>query len=480
VGRGGAGNDNVATDYGLSPQEPLGGFFRYGINGGFPNPNWSDQDLALLEVARGCNSQRVSLPETHLAKWGWEIEKTDLSKSGGLGLSGHVGFLTSPTREHSTASANVEDWELVHYLPKNLYEPILTDDGTINPNNYWGKYVYETVKTYKDYIKTWEVWNEPDWVENWQVTEDWKNRPPAEKELPRFNGSIFDYIRMLRVSKIAANLADQEAKIATGGLGYSSFLAAILRYTDNPIDGTVTEKYPETGGTYLDVLSFHHYPIYTDGNSDDALDGYLSHVDEFLAEIKSAKTKILGWENTETGAPHVATGKFPGGDQYAINYLLKVMTQAHARGIDGVDWFVLSDSKTATNADDPYQLMGLYLPVSELKTIAEATPTNTGIAYKTLAQFLSKARFDSDRTKQLGLTEPLRGSAFRTADGKSAVVIWVRAQGVDETATTTTYTSKDAYSMYDWDYAATGKVTSFSVGDDLPLSTNPRIFVAKD
>ena len=293
VGGGSTGGDSATFSDGFEPEAPLGGFFRYGINGGFPNPKWNDGDLAHLEAQRGCNSQRVSLPETHLARWGWDIELADLSTYRSLGLTGHVGFLTSPTREHSTAPASAADWELVYYIPKNLHEPVLKDDGSINPDNYWGSYVYQTVKTYKDYIKIWEIWNEPDWVSDWQVTESWGNRAPVSAELPRFNGSIFDYVRMLRVSKVAALLADPKAKIATGGLGYNAFLGAALRYTDNPVDGSVTEKFPAKGGAYVDVLSFHHYPVYTKGNSDSALDGYLSQVDGFAKN--STRRRRASW-----------------------------------------------------------------------------------------------------------------------------------------------------------------------------------------
>ncbi len=478
-GLGGQAGASSRSSNGFSPANPLGGFFRYGINAGFPNPSWNDGDLAKLEALRGCNSQRVSLPETHLDRWGLGIELADLATYSSLGLTGHVGFLTSPTRPHSTAPASAAEWELVHYVPRNLYEPILLDDGSINPDNYWGSYVYQTVKTYKDLIKIWEIWNEPDWVSDWQVTEAWRQRAPVAADLPRFNGSIYDYVRMLRVSKVAAGLADPDAKIATGGIGYPSFLGAILRYTDNPVDGTATTKYPTTGGDYLDVLSFHHYPVYTKGSSDLALDGYLEQVERLSAEVTQAGASIDGWENTETGAPHAPVAAFPGGDEYAVNYLLKVMTQAQARGIDGVDWFVLSDAKAVEFADDPYQLMGLYLPVADLRTTDEAEPTSAGIAYKTLATFLSKANYDPAATAALALTESLRGAAFQSSEGRLTLVLWARATGADETATGS-LPSSSAFIRYDWDYARTLSSTSVATGQPLQLTASPRIFVKQD
>jgi hypothetical protein len=403
----------------------------------------------------------------------------DLANYETLGLTGHVGFLTAPTRAHSTAPASAADWELVYYIPQNLHEPILLDDGSINPNNFWGNYVYKTVKTYKTYIKIWEIWNEPDWVSDWKVTEEWTSRAPVSADLPRFNGSIYDYVRMLRVSKVAATLADPEAKIATGGIGYASFLGALLRYTDNPLDGSSTSKYPKTGGAYLDVISFHHYPVYTKGNSDAALDGYLAQITSLAGVVNQAGASVVGWENTETGAPHAPVAAFPGGDDYAVNYLLKVMTQAQARGIDGVDWFVLSDSKSVSIADDPYQLMGLYLPVADLKTTDEAKSTNTGVAYKTLSTFLSKAKYDPAATAALSLTEPVRGAAFQSSSGKLTLVLWTKASSSDETASGSIPSTK-AFTQYDWDYATTQASTQIPAGQPLALTGTPRIFVKSD
>ena len=155
------------------------------------------------------------------------------------------------------------------------------------------------------------------------------------------------------------------------------------------------------------------------------------------------------------------------------------MTQAQARGIDGVDWFVLSDDANVKNADDPYQLMGLYLPVAELGTVAEASATKTGIAYKTLSTFLSKAKYNAAATAALALTEPLRGAAFRSAEGKTTLVLWVRAIGTSEEAIGS-LTSNSAYTQYDWDYSVTGTSTAIVAGDPLPLTGSPRVFVKTD
>lgn len=455
--------------------------FRLGVNGGFPNPDWTDQQLAQLEVAAGCNSQRLSLPERHLDRWGYDIEVSDLEGYATLGMSSQVGFLTSPIREHSTAPAEAEDWELAHYLPSGLYEPITLADGTINPDNHWGAYVYQAVLTYSPWIRVWEIWNEPDWVSDWSVTQTWWTEPPTADELPRFNGSVYEYVRMLRVSRAAARLADPAARIATGGLGYAGFLSAVLRYTDNPVDGSAAADYPETGGSYIDVLSFHHYPIYTAGNSDAGVDGYLDHRQALADELDEAGKAVELWQTTESGAPHEAVQSYPGGSEYARNYIMKLMISAHAVGVDGVDWFVLSDHAEAGASTDPHDFMGLYGVVSDLQTIDQATRTDAGIAYATLGALLGGASYDASRSAELGLAEPVRGGAFVTGGGDEALALWKRADDGGESSSGELVIDSDAaYLAHDWDFSQSAQATLVEPTSGqvtLALSGSVRIFL---
>jgi hypothetical protein len=46
-------------------------------------------------------------------------------------------------------------------------------------------------------------------------------------------------------------------------LGNRSFLASLLRNTDNPVDGSATAQYPLKAGAYFDVVSFHDYPEFS-------------------------------------------------------------------------------------------------------------------------------------------------------------------------------------------------------------------------
>ena len=146
--------------------------------------------------------------------------------------------------------------------PSNLYEPIWLNDGSVNPNNYWASYINKTVSLYKNYIKIWKTWNEPDYTRYYGVVEKWTTEPPNQDDLLSWHGTIFEYIRLLRITYEVAKKIDPSCWVATGGLGYTSFLDAILRYTDNPKDGSVTDEFPAYGGAYFDCDAYHQYPKY--------------------------------------------------------------------------------------------------------------------------------------------------------------------------------------------------------------------------
>ncbi|WP_437597961.1 hypothetical protein WMF28_35245 [Sorangium sp. So ce590] len=453
--------------------------FRYGANLGHRNAAWGDDKEGTLAARAGVRSLRVKLPAAHFAAWGYDIELGDIQSYAALGMAEHLGFLIgSESVELTTAPPGAADWQNEHYIPKSLYEPIFSADGTVNPANAWASYVYRTVDTYKDWIQVWHVWNEPDWVADWRVTEAWVTEPPKAADLPRFNGSIFDYIRMLRVTKEAARKADPDALIATGGIGYPSFLSAILRYTDNPEGGAVTPDYPEKGGAYVDVLDFHYYPIFSPKSSDASVDDFLASKDALAAALADAGAQVQGWNVSENGAPLAPTPEYPevGSPEYARNYLIKMMTMAQAHGIGGVDWFILSNGEEGS--DDVFAHMGLYNDVGALASVDQATKTDLGKAYTTLGEVLFGASYDDGATKELALPRDARGAVFEK-DGKRRIALWaVTPSDTEDASANVELATATGFDVHAWDGAKTsadasgGKVT-------LALSGSPALLVER-
>ncbi|CAN5167085.1 hypothetical protein BH09MYX1_BH09MYX1_67150 [soil metagenome] len=453
--------------------------FRYGMNVGHPNADWGDDEMGLLAAQAGADSERIKLPETHLTTWGWDIEVGDIKSYAANGMKDHVGFLCTPTAAHSTMPSGKADWELEYWAPRNLHQPIFLADGSVNPDNFWAAYVEKTVKTYSPWVRIWEVWNEPDWVSDWQVVEGWKTNPPKASELPRFNGSIFDYVRMLRVTWMVVHKVDPTARVATGGIGYPSFLNAILRYTDEPKQGAVDEAHPKTGGAWFDVLDFHYYPIFQKGNSDASVDDFMKSKASLAAELAAANVTGKEWNVTETGAPRQSVDGAPGSDAYARNYLVKALLTAQAQGILGIDWFILSDGKPADVAKDSFASMGLWFDVSTLKVTTDARMTPSGTAMLGMTKLLRGARVDLTATTALGLATNVGGIVFVTKEQKHVWVLWAR--GTDEQATGAyAIASAKPLTMYLWDHAVTSAkatIASNAGKVNAPLESAPRYFV---
>lgn len=421
-------------------------YFRFGVNGGYYGPGIDRRESSQMSVAAGATSLRTTLPEYYLEKWGDEIETSDYDFYETLGLGHHVCFLIGPTAEHSSAPAGTEEWELAHYAPKNLYEPIFKADGSVNPDNYWAAYVERVAKTYGKYLDIYEVWNEPDQVGgNWQATQAWDTSPPKPSDLIWWNDSVFAYIRMLRITHEVVHKFDDSAAVTTGGIGYSSYLGALLRYTDEPDAGAVTDDFPNKGGKYLDIISYHYYPVFGGGSSDRGVDGLIEARDGYAKRLADAGEEPRQFVVTENGAPRYAVGEYVGGAEYAANYLVKSMSLGHYEGLLGIDWFAQGDGAAEGASMDSFDYMGLYFDYSEAMAVADTKISPQGKAYAWLSKWLPGTAADTAAVEALALPATVRGAAFKKGDG-ALYVLWAKTEG-DESATAS------------YDLAAEGTVT---------------------
>ncbi|MBU1412564.1 hypothetical protein KKC22_13715 [Myxococcota bacterium] len=455
---------------------PLPGI-RLGINKGHRNTTWNDQQTADLAVRAGVNSSRISLPMSHLETWGYEIEVQDIAYYRDHGIDRHlVAFLTKPTVECSTAPAGTADWELAYHMPAGLYEPIWLSEGVVNPANCWARYVFDAVTVYKDVIDIWEIWNEPDWVADWHDTLTWWDEPPTAGQLPRFNGNIFNYIRLLRVSAEVIRHIAPDALVATGGLGYPSFVDALLRYTDNPADGSATEAYPHRGGHWFDVHSIHYYPIFGGGNSDTGVEGFLAHLQDHVNVLSANGSGPRTFIVTESGAPHLVVDDNPGGPEYARNYLLKVIAKARAEGVSGIDWFLLTDTAPPSELSSPFDYMGLFLDTADLSSPDDAVMTETGIAHATLSLLASNAESFAPLDGEV-TGSGIDGVVMRFSD-RMGYILWAVADSGEDGATTAVVTGTRPLIAYAWNYSADGDAMfPLDAGDSIPLTSSPVILV---
>ncbi|MFG0247532.1 MAG: hypothetical protein ACF8OB_01490 [Phycisphaeraceae bacterium JB051] len=112
------------------------------------------------------------------------------------------------------------DWEISHAHPELV--PLY------NHPQAWENYVRATVSRYKDRIKVWEIWNEPDGG-------FWKPKPDAQQ-----------YVKLLKIAYTAIKEIDPDAVVMAGSL--ASWNHSYLR-----------QMYDAGALGYFDCLSVHSY-----------------------------------------------------------------------------------------------------------------------------------------------------------------------------------------------------------------------------
>ncbi|HYJ37085.1 MAG TPA: hypothetical protein VEV87_00655, partial [Chitinophagaceae bacterium] len=386
-----------ANDFGQIPAYTS--YFQYGSNMGYYGPTWDDKSLADIAAGNisknvkgaGAKSLRLFLPEVFLETWGYDIRIDAFNHYASLGISENVVVLEIPSPAHT---------DPIHYggcvdqskMFNNLYAPIWDGgaNGTpVNEANYFALYVYKTVTRYKSQTRFWEIINEPDldYVghSSQQPGEpgNWWDNNPVPCELAALKAPIFHYVRMLRIAYDVIKTIDPTAYVAPGGLGHPSFLDAILRNTDNPVDGSITAEYPLNGGAYFDVMSFHSYPGYALKSWDNAIMGFVYHrhsdaaANEFLNKMNSMKqvlanrgyngttypSKIFICTESNIGRlPFLDAGGVPmiGSDLAQKNYMMKAILQAQKNQVVQFYSFVLGDTKFDPEAVNELEVMGFY------------------------------------------------------------------------------------------------------------------------
>lgn len=181
-------------------------------------------------------------------------------------LLGSPGFYTSGLNAQSGTTPRVEDKRAALASmrgqplraaqgaaiapPRGLYAPVFAD-GTdepgpgkaINRDNVWAGFVASAVARYRDRVRTWEMWNEPDFSQFW-------------------SGSVVDYTRLLKVGYLAARSVDPRARVLVGGMMYwewtnragveHAWLRAFL-------DELAKDPAAARNGYYFDAIPWHFY-----------------------------------------------------------------------------------------------------------------------------------------------------------------------------------------------------------------------------
>jgi hypothetical protein len=260
---------------------------------------------------------------TYTALTGWLQYLTSLGSAGAR----YYAHTHSPLSPDGPAPFN-------SFPPRNLDQPVFVN-GHINPQNYWGYFVYHVAQHFDGqsdpvlHVQAWEIWNE--------VEGDWF-----------WSGSANDYCQLLQV----AYQAIKGDGSATGGNPDASVLFAGLHYWADPTMYTqVLDCLAATdpGGAahhyFFDVMSVHFY-----SRSDNTYDMINLIKGEMAARGMGDHPIWL----TETGAPlygDASPGRQPlnKGDNFlSINeeaaYVVQSYANALASGVERYYFFRAHDA----------------------------------------------------------------------------------------------------------------------------------------
>ncbi|NJK83281.1 MAG: hypothetical protein HC912_05150 [Saprospiraceae bacterium] len=457
----------------------------------------------------GITSLRSALFEHFQEQWGYDFRVRTFKHYQNLGDTDHVLFVGYPKWEHRDTTHYCED--IPSELFANLYEPIWDDgsDGTpYNDQNHYVAYLYKTVSLYKEYVKFWEIWNEPDYsfspnsiyapgvAGNW-----WENNPnPCDYDI---HAPIFHYIRMLRISYEVIKSVDPTAYVAIGGIGYPSFLDVVLRNTDNPEDGSVNEHYPLGGGAYFDVLSYHVYPHIDASlrtwnneqqkfnykrNTDEAVKGVIRLKDRFQAVLdkygyNGEPYPEKEWIITESNVPRKPLNGDFGSDEVQRNFIIKALVESQKHNIKQFHIYTLGDEwdyEAATQQFQEYQIMGLYDKLTG-RRLNEIKANDVGLAYQTCSKLLYKKKFDAVALEALKLPEGINGGAFRSEIGEMVYVLWAettedQSEAVNRTLNLTKTTGVRKFVQKYWHTSQT-QDSSLVEGKQIQLTGAPIFLV---
>jgi hypothetical protein len=479
--------------------------FGYGCNLGYYGPAWPDERLAAAVAAAGGTTIRVTLPEQFLAQYGQEARQPAFRYyADSLHLRDLVCFVGEPAPAHrdpTTYPGCPEPSRLFN----NLYEPIWRADSTINPRNYYAQYIYQVIKNYGQNIRVWEVVNEPDYVTDEAVRPQWLARPPAPAEMPNLRASIYRYIRTLRITWEVVKKYQPAAYVTPGGLGYSEYLDALLRYSDNPHAGEITPDYPALGGAYFDVLDYHVYPSYYlrhrawqrlgrlayTRNSDAAAGQVIMH--------QRAMTAVLhkyGYDGTTYPRKHFIVtetniGRRPadwraGSDELQRNFGIKALVLAQQHGLRQLHFYQAGEAVPAppagvpVSAADEFKLMGLYEDLNR-DLPGRQKLTELGQAVRTTAHLLRGLPYSPAATAALHLPAEVAGGAF--TDGRRTVyVLWARTLRDQSEAASARYsfaagTGVAQVREYAWNYQPGATLPPFRAAQNVVLTGTPTFFV---
>lgn len=268
----------------------------------------------------------------------------------------------------------------------------------------FGEFVFDLVTRYKDRIKTWELWNEPDIEWFWTGTPE-------------------EFAPYLKIGAEAVRRADPEATIVLGGIAHDpEFLLTLFR------DHGVSE--------HVDVVNMHNYNETWSADPVEDIGNYIRHVSEIVGRYGDGEALWLA----EVGYSTYRDSAYVSGENLAY------YAYEHTPAFQAVQ---LVRTVTAALATDKLSALAWYeikdLPPTD-EVIGDTNNRNLGIAendhtLKPAAHALAFAnRFYGEPMRSLDREVIVPRApysdvvvhAFEQEDGDVLLAAWLQTRRVGE------------------------------------------------
>jgi hypothetical protein len=324
---------------------------RFGVAEGFQNPG------LMAELHAGW--ERVVLPWDQIqpdgpgdfSHLGMTLSADRLRTEVGRGIHVAGVFQFTPGWAQSNTAAGLRS------VPKNLDLPF--DD----PQNYWGRFVYETVRWYAGQIDEWVIWNEPDF------------RPgDAGGGAYSWAGSDEEFARLLAVGYQAAKKANPAAVVSFPATSYwveeisnpkrTPFYERLLRLlTADP--GAVAHN------LYHDAVALNLYRSPDDVYRVHSVFATIQHRFGIERPIWLTEMNAMPSDDSQTSCPdhQAVAGMKVSLDQQAA-FAIQSFALAAAAGYQHAEFYSMSDANTCQ-----YPPWGLARTDGTRRPVAEAVRT---------------------------------------------------------------------------------------------------------
>lgn len=265
--------------------------------------------------------------------------------------------------------------------------------------NEFGVFMTQLVNRFKDRIKTWELWNEPDIPIYWQ-------------------GSVKEFAEFIKIGADAVKKADPSAKVVLGGLAYDPyFLLHLFRdYGLSPfIDIVNCHNYYET---------WHRYPI-------ENITNYINEISDIIwryGNNQSLWMAEVGYSTFRKGAKvsdsYSAYYDYEHTTEYQAVELFKTLTLAlSTEKLSAITWYELKDlppSEGVIGDNDNNRFLGVSYSDCKDKPAAKSLEFFNSLFSSNYKSIDSKVTIDTP------VDSDVRVQAFQMENGNVIVTAWLQ------------------------------------------------------